>query len=87
MKRHNNGIGRRLSGRTGTARTVLVALLAALLVWQSGPMQAFAVVAEEAAEQRLIEDLTSEDPSPEAEDALRDALSEGGENPANLVRG
>lgn len=75
MRRHGEKNERRFGRNGGFARAALAALLAVLLTLQSGPTQALAVVAEEAAEQQLIADLTAGDPNAEAQ--LADALSEG----------
>ena len=60
MRRHGEKSERRFGRNGGLARKALVALLVALLVLQSGPTQALAAVAEEAAEQQLLAELTGE---------------------------
>lgn len=60
MRRYGEKNGRRFGLGGGLARAALSALLVALLVLQSGPTQALAVVAEETAEQQLLAELTGE---------------------------
>ncbi|MDO4428677.1 MAG: Cna B-type domain-containing protein, partial [Atopobiaceae bacterium] len=60
MRRHGEKNGRGFGRNGSLARKALVALLVALLVLQSGPTQALAAVAEEAAERQLLAELTGE---------------------------